>query len=152
MSLQRKTPMKQVRSKPRRKPTFTCSIRGCDTAPRYFPYCGKHARKEADRLFSLYIRARDRGCRMCTDRTNLQCAHLISRRYFAVRWEPENAVALCVGHHKQFTEDPLGWDDWCEGHLGSVGWTRLKLLARMGGMPDLAYVIAELRAMLKEVA
>jgi hypothetical protein len=88
---------------------------------------------------------------MCTDRTNLQCAHLISRRYFAVRWDPKNAVALCVIHHKQFTEDPLGWDDWCEQHLGPLGWTNLKLTARRGGMPDLAFVIAELRSMLKEV-
>ena len=153
MSLERKTSMKRVRSKPRRVPAFTCSIRGCNKAPRYFPYCAKHARKEADRLFSLYIRARDGACQVCTyERTNLQCGHLISRRYVSVRWDPGNAVALCVADHKRFTEDPLGWDDWCERRLGESEWQRLKLVARRGGMPDLAYVIAELRAMLKEVA
>ena len=143
--------MKKVRSKPRRVPKFTCSIRGCNTAPRYFPYCGKHARQEADRLFSLYIRARDRRCQACPETTNLQCAHLISRRYHAVRWDPGNAVALCVADHKRFTEDPLAWDEWCEKRLG-VEWAALKFRARRGGMPDLAYTIAELRAMLKEVA
>lgn len=152
MSLQRKTPMKRVRAKPRRVPAFTCSIRGCNTAPRYFPYCAKHARAEADKLFSKYVRARDGACQVCRDRTNLQCAHLISRRYFAVRWDPGNAVALCAADHKRYTEDPLAWDVWCERRLGVPELMALKFRAQRGGMPDLAYTILELRAMLKEVA
>ena len=147
----KRTPLPKKRATPRRKPTFTCSIRGCNKAPRYFPHCASHARQEADRLFSRYIRARDRHCVVCGEPTNLQCAHLISRRYLAVRWDPGNAVALCVADHKRFTEDPLGWDAWCEERLGAEAWSRLKQRARRGGMPDLAFTIAELRAMLKEV-
>jgi hypothetical protein len=152
VSLERRTPLKKKRDTPRRKPAFTCSIKGCNFPPTYFPYCGKHARKEADRLFSLYIRARDRNCQACPEWTNLQAAHIIRRRYFAIRWDPSNAVALCVACHKRYTEDELAWQDWVDERFGNDAYQALKLRAQRGGMPDLAYVIAELRAMLKEVA
>ena len=151
MSLERRTPLAKVAKKPKRKPTFTCSIKGCDKPPRYFPHCAKHARKEADKLFSKYVRARDRHCQMCGTPCNLDCAHVFSRGYFATRWDPENAVALCSGHHKEFTHKPLEWDDWCIERMGRDAWDALRFRARRGGMPDLAFTILELRAMLKEV-
>jgi len=152
MSLERKTPLKKKRDTPRRVPKFTCSIRGCTYPPRDFPYCAKHARLHADDLFARYIKARDRRCQNCPETTNLQCAHIIRRRYYAIRWDPDNAVTLCRACHKRYTEDELGWQDWVFDRIGEDAYRAMKFRAQRGGMPDLAYTIAELRAMLKEVA
>lgn len=60
--------------------------------------------KELDRVFSLFIRKRDRlenkgdKCFVCgqvTDRP--QCGHLISRSCFSVRWVPLNCNTVCPG-------------------------------------------------------
>jgi uncharacterized protein (DUF2237 family) len=117
-------------------------------------WCALHARKEADALFSRLIRARDGYCqeRTCGLGVDLQCAHLVSRRYLAVRWDESNAVALCIYHHKAFTENPLGWDRWCAERLGAEEWDALKFRAEMGGMPDLGQTITDLRERLKAVA
>lgn len=154
MTLTRTVPLKRKRSKPRRVPELTCDIRTCHKPPRFFGWCALHARKEADRLFSLYIRKRDGKCQVegCVQPYNLQCAHLISRRYMATRWDVGNAVALDLYHHKLYTEDPLGWDEWCEERLGAHRWNELKWHARRGGMPDMGQTITELRLLLEGVA
>lgn len=159
--VKRKTPLKRKRTTPRKVklPLFTCTKHGCDKPIRFFgQWCALHARKEADRIFSLYIRKRDQVCQasmggvLCGLPYDLQCAHLISRRYFALRWNPENAVALCTFHHKKWTEDPLGWDDWCAEHVGAEDWEAMKFRAQRGGMPDLGIVIEDIRALTKELA
>lgn len=76
----------------------------------------------ADREFSKYIRDRDGRCMgqgtgpACSGA--LQCAHIISRRYRALRWEETNAMALCQAHHMFWTHRPLEWQAWLvsEGH------------------------------------
>lgn len=90
-------------------------------------------RRECDRLFALAVKERDGwACRHCGSHVNPQCAHLVSRRYAATRWDfgvPGNAVCLCQRCHMKFTHDPLGWEAWIEekwpGHL-----TQLKARAR----------------------
>lgn len=149
MSLERKTPLKRKRSTPRRVPELSCSIQRCTKPPRVFHWCAMHARREADRLFSLYIRKRDGSCRVCGLDTDLQAAHLISRRYFAVRWDPINCVALCRFDHKKFTENPLAWDRWCTERLGPEAWGALRFKAERGGMPDVAFIIETLRSRLE---
>ena len=73
--------------------------------------------KRADTMFSRYIRDRDGRCMgqgsgpACSG--YLQCAHIISRRYRAIRWREENAMALCQAHHTFFTHRPLEWMEWC---------------------------------------
>jgi hypothetical protein len=154
MSLERKTPLKRKRATPRKVklPLFTCSKQRCTNPARFFSWCALHARKEADRLFSLYIRKRDQMCRVCELEPATQCGHLISRRYMALRWNPENAIGIDVFCHKKFTEDPLGWDAWCSAHVGPDVWEAMKFRAMRGGMPDLGIVIEELRTLMKEVA
>lgn len=55
--------------------------------------------KEADRVFSLYIRERDRGkpCVTCGNswEENHQCGHFISRRFLNTRWTERNAHGQC---------------------------------------------------------
>jgi len=72
--------------------------------------------KAADRWFSLYIRQRDGYCRACGTADNLQCAHIISRSYKAIRCDERNAVALCRSCHVYYTHRPIEWEqqvtDW----------------------------------------
>lgn len=55
--------------------------------------------KEADRVFSIYIRERDRGvpCITCWKswEENHQCGHFMSRRHLATRWTEKNAHGQC---------------------------------------------------------
>lgn len=55
--------------------------------------------KEADRVFSLYIRWRDSWKPCCTCWTawteNAQCGHFMSRRYTNTRWTAHNAHGQC---------------------------------------------------------
>lgn len=102
---------------------------------------------DADRLFSQYIRGRDGwACIRCGSPFSPQCAHLVSRRYRATRWTPENATTLCQKCHLKYTYDPLAWESFCEerwpGRLGLM-----KAMARTGGVKhDFDELCASLRA------
>lgn len=54
-------------------------------------------KKEADRVFSQYVRLRDEGiCITCGSATGqMQAGHFQSRRYNATRYEEENVNAQC---------------------------------------------------------
>lgn len=65
-----------------------------------------------DSLFSELVRARARyecqawgydGVR-CS--SQMQCAHIKSRRYKAIRWDPDNALCLCAAHHMHYHANP----------------------------------------------
>ncbi len=106
-------------------------------------------RNKADKLFSLLIRSRDGRCVRCSRTDGLQCAHIVGRRYFAVRWDEANAVALCMGCHKTFTHDPLGWIDF----IGEERFFELKRRAQqVHPQPDYVALVASLEARLQEVA
>lgn len=53
-------------------------------------------KKEADRIFSLWIRARDKQCVTCLSKDNLQCGHYISRSINILRYDERNCNAQCV--------------------------------------------------------
>ncbi len=93
-------------------------------------------RAAADRAFSLYIRKRDGACRACGYNwpNELQCAHVWSRRYYAIRFDERNAVALCRGCHIKFTHSPAAWDVWCESHIPE--YRTLRLFAINGTTED----------------
>lgn len=103
--------------------------------------------READRLFALAIKNRDGwrcvifGC----IRDGVQTAHHISRRYRQVRWDMENASALCAGHHVYYTHRPLEWDAWCEVQHGAEAWCEMKRKALTPGKVDMEAILARLR-------
>ena len=49
----------------------------------------------------------------------VECAHIVRRRYGLTRTDETNALCLCKGHHQRFTDDEFGWVDFCRGYLGS---------------------------------
>jgi len=89
--------------------------------------CAKHA---ADALFAKATReACDGRCWAegaagvkCNGK--IQCAHLISRRYLAIRWDEANAMPLCAAHHTYFTLHPLEWEEFCRS--AGVDWDDLR--------------------------
>lgn len=88
--------------------------------------------KRADAMFSKYIRERDGECRAGgTDETEcstvLQAAHIVSRRFRAIRWDEANAIALCTAHHLKFTLSPDMWRAWLRDN--DFDWDALYWLA-----------------------
>ncbi len=97
-----------------------------------------NATAKADVLFSRLVRDRDQMCVRCGTVNNLQCAHIWSRRYRALRWRFENAVTLCSGCHMYFTLRPAEWAEWCEGQrFGEEGLTTGKI-RMVQAMPEYA--------------
>lgn len=107
----------------------------------------KAAKQTADKWFSLIVRARG-PCLKCGTPHNLQCAHVFSRRYTAVRWDERNAVPLCRGCHVYFTHRPIEWEDWIVATIGMDVYNSLRITARDGPPMDLEAV---LDAMVKRV-
>lgn len=87
-------------------------------------------KNKCDRLFSIYIRARDKVCQKCGRVENLQCAHLVSRGYMNTRWDDRNAIALCMGCHKFFTHRPIEWDEFIVERIGAEAYQQIRKHAR----------------------
>lgn len=67
-------------------------------------------RNKADLLFSQAIRSPG----LCFSAGmyikcggSLQCAHIISRGTTSLRFDPMNAIPLCMGHHRWFHQHPF---------------------------------------------
>lgn len=111
----------------------------------------KSPTKEADRLFSLWVRQVG-GCEANDGRFpcagNLQCAHGFSRRYRAVRWDRRNAFALCQGHHLFYTHYPIEWDNWLQERWGPDLYIVMRRLALNAGgaKTDFPELLSKLRA------
>ena len=76
-------------------------------------------KREADKVFSAYIRQREKGptgwatCVTCGYQDiwkRLQCGHYVSRTHLATRWNEKNAAVQCYacnilrrGNHAEFT-------------------------------------------------
>lgn len=73
---------------------------------------------KADKLFSLYIRTRDKWtCQRCHKQyvpptRALHCSHFQGRGKEATRFEPLNADSLCYGCHQYFTSHPAEHYAW----------------------------------------
>jgi len=70
-----------------------------------------------DDLFRRIIYARDKKVCQLAGKDDvkcsnvIQCAHIISRVNFRLRWDLQNAVCLCHAHHFKYTiQEYLWWD------------------------------------------
>ena len=84
-----------------------------------------------DKLFSRYIKLRDKYCQRCGRSNSLQTAHLIGRRNHAVRYDPDNACLLCFYDHQYFHENPLELVEFFKARLGEEGFDMLNNRARI---------------------
>jgi hypothetical protein len=94
-----------------------------------------------DRLFSLYIRKRAlEDCQLhgyggiqCT--SQMQCSHILSRRFYSVRWDVRNAVCVCSAHHWAQHQRPYENAKWLEELLGEEHLEALHCYWRTGMKP-----------------
>lgn len=105
---------------------------------------------KCDRLFSLAVRTAGQceSGRSARHGGLLQCAHGISRRYTAVRWDRRNAWCFCQACHVYFTHRPLEWDVWLHETWGDDLYSEMRALALTGVEPDLS----DLHELLKAAA
>lgn len=83
-----------------------------------------------DRFRAIIIERAGLRCEECgATNVALECAHVIARRHLRVRWNPLNAVCLCVTCHLNFTMRPDAWTEWCRGRLGSETFMTLSRIA-----------------------
>jgi 5-methylcytosine-specific restriction endonuclease McrA len=96
-----------------------------------------------DRMFSQLIRARANWiCARCQksfafDRPLLQCSHFHSRRLKSVRFDPENAEALCWRCHHHLDAHPQEHVGWKRQRLGEERFEALRVRAQRIGKVDL---------------
>lgn len=105
---------------------------------------GGPALTRLDKWFSAIVRAQN-WCSNCGASRQLQCAHIVSRRYHGVRYEFENAICLCAPCHMAFTHRPLEWEAYVIKQMGEERYLALKRRAlAFRGPLDRVAIAAEL--------
>lgn len=105
----------------------------------------------ADRVWSDAVKERDGFCRGALYRPQLVCLgrleadHLIGRSYGATRWLLDVGTALCLAHHKFFTEHPLEHVDLAVEVMGEREYEARRRLALTHIPDDPEAAIARLR-------
>lgn len=90
-------------------------------------------RDKYDAAFSDFIRWRDRWtCRHChrpyaPPTSELHCAHIHSRGNRSIRWDEDNAIALCFRCHQHFTGYPIDFHEWLQKEVGQAHLDRLAM-------------------------
>ena len=81
-------------------------------------------RMAEDKWFSDCVRHRDNNmCVNCGKADGqIDCAHIYGRAKKSTRWSMDNAVSLCRGCHRHYTEHPIAFNDFLlkiygEGHM-----------------------------------
>lgn len=100
-------------------------------------------KNKATALHSILVRARGR-CENCGSTRNLQCAHIVSRRFAATRTDLENAFCLCAGCHMYFTHWPVEFGMFVEQKIGLSRYEALSAKANAGVKAGLAFWQGEL--------
>lgn len=75
----------------------------------------KYLKKKADTLFSKRIRSVNtceiEGKDNITCNGDLQCMHIVGRSNHKLRWDSNNALCGCQGHHMYYTNHPWEWNE-----------------------------------------
>lgn len=110
----------------------------------------------ADKYFSLKIRSRDNWtCQRChaeyePPTASLQCSHFWSRGNKSVRFDEENAVALCYGCHRILGSNPVLHREFFLERLGEEKFDALNFRARIPAKVDIKAIALGLKLELIE--
>lgn len=89
--------------------------------------------KRLDDAWSLLVKLRANSmCEVCGKSNPLNSHHVWSRRNKSVRWDLDNGVCLCVGHHigvKSAHKDPMWFSDWIREKRGSKWYDKMRIRA-----------------------
>ena len=96
--------------------------------------------KEADKLFSKFIRGRDKHCLYCGSTYDLDCAHIVGQKRARLRFDPQNAIALCRLHHTDWHAHQNIWEGWFHSRYPDR-WAYLEKYRYVTEKPDYEAVI-----------
>ncbi len=84
-----------------------------------------------DILFSHLVRLKAEGiCEYCGKQTRLECSHFHGRRKQSVRYDEDNACALCFSCHQFLGENPYVHTEFFKKRLGSKKFELLNIRAQ----------------------
>lgn len=107
--------------------------------------------KRMDVLFSKIVRSIG-SCDHCGAKTNLQCSHIISRKYLQTRWDLENAIPLCVKCHLYWQhKNPHEFVRWFDAKYGGSLYEELQLRASKIAPVDHVAKFEELKEVYEKV-
>ena len=104
----------------------------------------KGPRGKADRIFSKVVRGLHGECQRCGSQQNLQCAHIVGRRFGWTRTDLKNAWCLCAGCHIQTTHEKRHHYDLIFDTIGYDEYDRLWRKAQDGGKMPVGFWEAEI--------
>ena len=102
--------------------------------------------RAADTVFAKWIKKRDNyTCQRCgavhpEGSRGLHCAHFITRRNEATRFDPDNVRSLCYGCHSYFHQHPKEHEAFMIAQLGSEFAALLERKRRVGKRNDKAII------------
>ena len=110
----------------------------------------KGYKAKADKLTSLIVRHKGK-CERCGSTSNLQCSHIMSRRYSATRCDLNNVQCLCAGCHIFYTNNPVEFARWIESSIGMVAYEKLREKAHAVTKVDWEATYIDLKRKLDEL-
>lgn len=73
--------------------------------------------READRLYSLWLRGERKCCERCGSQKTLQCSHFYGRAKESTRFDQENTDVLCFSCHNFFGQHPPEYVEWKKARM-----------------------------------
>ena len=113
---------------------------------------------QSDKIFSQYIRLRDKKCQRCGSFVKFngvgmpishQASHFHGRAHEGTRVEPDNAICLCWGCHNYFHANPNEYVIWKKKQLGEKRFKTLDLQAHQFCKRDRKLALITARFLLK---
>ena len=94
------------------------------------PKLRKKLIRELDKLVGDLVKARHPYCVICHARGEqrspvMQPGHLVSRRYYSVRWDLNNVFTQCQYHNSLHRFDTFPYDSWYIQEFGLGKWNAL---------------------------
>jgi len=116
---------------------------------------------QADKVFSQYIRTRDKECQRCHSRVQFnnkdlpvshENSHYFGRGKESTRYDSDNCCTLCFGCHKIWgSDDKEGYRNYMIGKLGQTEFDLLELRSNTYMKKDRKMRLIEAREMLKHL-
>ena len=112
--------------------------------------------READRLFSLYLRKKrkyicERCGRFYPEGNGLQASHYFGRAAESVRFDEDNVDVLCFTDHQFFTANPNEYREWKVKKLGPEELKKLTIRWNTYKKKDDSKVILVYKKLLEEL-
>lgn len=114
----------------------------------------KKETNKLDKLWSKLVRLKAKNkCEYCYKKERLNSHHIFSRSNRSTRWDVNNGVCLCVGHHTfgnmSAHKAPLEFAEWLKEKRGEQWYNELRMKVSISMKVDFekreAYLLKELK-------